>query len=387
MLSTLVSHNPDIKKLVDKGYAVSFDSDHLVIRDIPYLDRDKNLKWGAIVSTVIFIDNDHVQISDHQILFCGSHPCEMNGTEIRNLGGGPTTIPLVSKDLVVERSFSNKPPEGFGSLFDKVESYVRIICGPAMTLFPGSTPLTFRIVDDVSKSVFKFRDTLTTRAELGELAAKFSEETVAIIGLGGTGAYLLDLLVKTPVKEIRGFDLDPYHIHNAFRSPGKLVKEELGKSKAEVYQSRYENFRHGLRIFPNYILADSDAEFEGVTFAFVCVDKGASRAGIFELLVKLRIPFIDVGMGLDRERGAISGTIRTTYYPPECAPDLIGRKLAPMTDIPDDVYRNNIQISELNALNACMAVIRYKQIKGFYASDESFYHLLFTLDNFHLAGE
>jgi hypothetical protein len=37
---------------------------------------------------------------------------------------------------------------------------------------------------------------------------------------------------------------------------------------------------------------------EGVTFAFVCVDRGSARAGIFDLLISRGIPFIDVGMGL-----------------------------------------------------------------------------------------
>jgi tRNA A37 threonylcarbamoyladenosine dehydratase len=43
-----------------------------------------------------------------------------------------------------------------------------------------------------------------------DLAAKFKDEVVAIIGLGGTGAYLLDFLVKTLVREIRAYD--DYHL-------------------------------------------------------------------------------------------------------------------------------------------------------------------------------
>ena len=75
------------------------------------------------------------------------------------------------------------------------------------------------------------RDTLTSRSEIGELSSKLEQEKIAIIGLGGTGAYLLDFLVKTPVKEIRAFDGDWYHVHNAFRSPGKLEEKEVGKKK------------------------------------------------------------------------------------------------------------------------------------------------------------
>ena len=60
------------------------------------------------------------------------------------------------------------------------------------------TPLTFRVDTDVAAdSVFKFQDTLTSRAELGDLAAAFRNDVIAVIGLGGTGAYLLDFLKAT----------------------------------------------------------------------------------------------------------------------------------------------------------------------------------------------
>src|ERR1043165_330118 len=192
--------------------------------------------------------------------------------------------------------------------------YVDIISGPAMELH-GATPYTFRVVEaSASDSVFKFHDTLTSRAEITDLAAKFKDDVIAIIGLGGTGAYLLDFLAKTPVREIRAFDPDPFHIHNAFRSPGRLDPSEFGKPKAELYAQRYENFRTGLSLRPKFVDPSCGEDFNGVTFAFVCVDKGSSRAGIFELLLAKRIPFIDVGMGLKRKQEKLNGMLRTTYY-------------------------------------------------------------------------
>jgi hypothetical protein len=390
MLNTLALHNEDINRLIDKGYAVSIDSNYLVVRDIPYLDESKNLLIGAIVSKIVFIDEVRIQQEDHQIFFCGSHPCHLDGSHILNMGGGPTTLALKAKDLVVQRSFSNKPPQGFTNFFEKIESYVTIISGPAINLH-GANPLTFRTVEETTDSVFKIRDTLTSRAEIGDLSLIFKDDIIAIIGLGGTGSYLLDFIVKTPVKEIRGFDLDWFHIHNSFRSPGKLEKEELGKRKAEVYQKRYEEFRFGIQMQSKYILADSTEDLQGVTFAFICVDKGSSRSEIIDLLIKMNIPFIDVGMGLDRDKGQnkgpISGILRTTYFSSETAHDILARRLVPMSDLPDEIYKNNIQLSELNALNACFAVIKYKQLRGFYENDNTFSHLLFTLDNLHSAQD
>lgn len=386
MLNTLVNHNDDLKRLQDKGYAISIDSNYLVVHDIPYLDSNKNLQIGAIVTKLVFTDLEHVIQEDHQIFFCGSHPCQLDGSNIRNMGGGATSLQLVSPDVIVQRSFSNKPNNGFSDFFEKIESYVTIISGPAIELH-NVTPLTYNVYDDNSESVFKVRDTLTSRAEIGDITKRFEEDVIAIIGLGGTGSYLLDFLVKTPVKEIRAFDLDWFHVHNAFRSPGKLVKEELGKKKTDVYQQRYKEFRFGVDCKSKFILSDSFEDMEGVSFAFVCVDKGSSRKGIFDLLIKMRIPFIDVGMGLDKLRGTISGTIRTTYFDPEIAEELLEKNQAPMSDLHNDVYKTNIQISELNALNACFAIVKYKQIKGFYSDDSNYQNMLLTLDNLHLNGE
>ena len=392
MFHQLVNHNADIKRLVEKGYAVAFDGlPYLVVRDIPYLDHARALKWGAIVSKFVDKGKDVIEQEDHQIFFAGSHPYGLDGNPIPNLGGGGVGLALSdsSKDVVVQRSFSNKPKVTgkFNDFFEKIESYVTIISGPAIELH-NANPLTFHTMETApSDSPFKFRDTLTSRAEIGDLSAKFKNDVIAIIGLGGTGAYILDFIVKTPVREIRGFDKDRYFVHNAFRSPGKLDESEIGKTKAEIYHARYDNFRTGLKIADKFVDTTCAEDFQGVTFAFVCVDKGSSRAGIFDLLMKLGIPFIDVGMGLNRKRGSLDGMLRVTFYSPERAGELREKGLSSFTDDPNDEYRTNIQISELNALNACLAVLRFKQIKGFYFDELSHHHLLFGVGDLKVAGD
>lgn len=195
-----------------------------------------------------------------------------------------------------------------------------------------------------------------------------------------TVSYVLDFMVKTPVKAIRAFDADAYHVHNAYRSPGRLLDEgELRKPKAEVYADRYANFRHGLHFETKYIDETSAADFQGVTFAFVCVDKGSARAKIVDLLISLGIPFIDVGMGLNRKRGPISGAARATFFSVEDAEMVRTAQLVPTHDNPDDIYKTNIQIGELNALNASLAVLLYKKKLGLYVDDEPLFNLIFQV--------
>ncbi len=388
MYRQLANHNDDIRRLVEKGYAIAVDSNnYLIVRDIPYLDSNRALQTGAFVTKLVFTTPEKAQQENHQVFFAGSHPHNLDGTRITNIGGGDATLALSAEaaDVVVTRQFSNKPMVNgqkfdYPDFFAKIENYASIVAGPALAAYPGQARLlTFRTVATSDDSVFKIRDTLTSRAEITELAQKFKEEVVAVIGLGGTGAYLLDLLTKTAVKEVRGFDGDLYHIHNAFRSPGSFSRDEFDKPKAAVYQARYENFRRGVKLFAKYIDATCRDDLKGVTFAFVCVDKGKARKEIFELLIAMNIPFIDVGMGLNRKHGPLSGQLRATYYSQEEAAARMEKGFAMLADHPNDEYRVNIQIAELNALNATLALIKYKKLKGFYLDSTDDFHLLFRV--------
>jgi len=92
-------------------------------------------------------------------------------------------------------------------------------------------------------------------------------------------------------------------------------------------------------------------------------------------------------MGLNRKRGPLNVQLRTTYYSSECAHDLLKKQLAPLTDNPDDLYKTNIQISELNALNACLAIIRFKQVRGFYFEEVPYYDLVLRVSDLKIIGE
>jgi hypothetical protein len=52
----------------------------------------------------------------------------------------------------------------------------------------------------------------------------------------------------------------------------------------------------------------------------------------------------------------------------------------------NDVYRN-IQVADLNMLNAAMAVMKWKKTRGFYADDICEHHSLYTVENHGLTKE
>src|SRR3546814_16536523 len=67
------------------------------------------------------------------------------------------------------------------------------------------------------------------------VAQKLMGERVAIVGLGGTGAYVLDQVAKTAVARIDLFDDDYYLQHNAFRAPGAASLEDLRERPTKVH--------------------------------------------------------------------------------------------------------------------------------------------------------
>ncbi len=384
MFETLVSPNEDLGKLVEKGYAVGFDEGYLIVRDIPYLDNELQLQIGALVCKYTKSEGDLLQQEDHQMFFAGSLPYGLDGSQIPNLGSRDAVLPLdpINEDVVVQRQFSVKPygQTSFQDFFVKVETYVDIISGPATSKYK-KTAITFNAKHEVPDSVFLRQDLLTSRAEIGDLSARLKNDVIAIIGLGGTGSYVLDFMAKTPVREIRCFDPDVFHWHTIFRSPGMIDPNDLGHSKAEIYEKRYEDLRVGVHANQEKIEAAGSADLDDVTFAFICVDKGSSRSDIIKALLERKIPFIDVGIGLGRnsQGGPLGGLIKTTYFSTDEAETLLEKRLVTLGDHPDQEYRSNVQIGELNALNACLAVIRYKQVRGFYESNQEVQQLVFEI--------
>lgn len=45
-----------------------------------------------------------------------------------------------------------------------------------------------------------------------------------------------------------------------------------------------------------------------------------------------------------------------------------------------DIYASNIQVADLNALNAVLAVVKWKKILGFYRDLECEHHCTYTTD-------
>ncbi len=248
-------------------------------------------------------------------------------------------------------------------------TYVGIISGPAEAIDPSATARPRRMIEpDNPDTVFKYLDTASSRAGIAALSGKLELDRIAIVGLGGTGSYILDLVAKTPVREIHVFDGDDFLQHNAFRSPGAPSKEELKAIPRKVrhHAGRYSVMRHGI-VEHDVDLGEGNMDaLEGMDFAFICVDRGEAKRPVIEKLEELDIPFIDVGIGLELVDSQLQGVVRVTASTPDKRDHVRGKKRIGLSGGGvDGVYSRNIQIAELDALNAALAVIKWKKLFGF----------------------
>ena len=290
--------------------------------------------------------------------------------------------------MVIHHTFSSKPLEGYSDYYDKMTTYERIISGHAEAINPNVTARTFAIREEQDEdSVFKYMDTASTRAGIGAVTEKLKIRAVAIVGLGGTGSYILDLLAKTPVKEIHLFDGDKLGQHNAFRAPGAPSIEILKTTplKAKHYADIYAKMRHN--IFDHGHVDPSTVNLlKDMDFVFVAVDKGHERKFVVEKLEEFNLPFIDVGMDLNEVNGSLSGLLRVSFSTNETREKIHSTIPFQHGDDEND-YTRNIQIAELNALSATLAVIKWKKSLGFYHDLEKEHSSIYGIDGNTLINE
>jgi len=264
----------------------------------------------------------------------------------------------------------------------KMSTYASILSGPAAVLQPGTTARVFRAPEPEDESVFNYVETASDRVGIGALTEMLESERVAIIGTGGTGSYVLDLVAKTPVAETRLFDADDFMQHNAFRAPGAPTLEEMRDlpKKVDYLKSIYSRMHRGIVAHPVALTVDNLHLLDGVTFAFLCMDAGEAKRQVVSRLEALGASFIDVGMGLDLVDGSLGGLLRVTASTPEKRDHVHAGRIPFEGGGADDIYSSNIQVAELNALGAALAVIKWKKLRGFYRDLEREHHAVYTTD-------
>lgn len=368
MLDQLIEHSSDIRKLVNDGYAVEIlDSAYIRVHGIPYVNSNREPQTGILICKLDNLSGFATTPKpDHVAFFKGDHPCDASGIAISSLTH-PNGSAGVPQGLDADHAFSNQPPEGYDDYYDLLTGYIALIEPHAIALKPSMTSrLHAPIAINGENSPFKYVDTNSTRAEILTLNAKLKGHKVAIIGLGGTGSYVLDFVAKTHVSEIHLYDDDIYQTHNAFRSPGapKIDTLNAAPSKVEYLADIYANMKPGIHAHKSRVGNELIDEITNYDSVFICIDDTTSKKLIVDGLMAKNVPFIDVGIGMELVGDKLDGRSRVTIY--DGTNEEAVRESLSLGANNDDDYSANVQIAEINAFNAACAVIRWKKLLGFY---------------------
>lgn len=392
MSSKPIGPSHSLQNLSDDDFEVEVRQQHLLVHSVPYVSSDREVRRGTLICT--FIENAGTVLTpdNHQVWWTGQYPCFPNGTPIEALRNENNRQELFP-GCTIQHRFSNKPVgvDSFPDHYLKMVHYVNILENQAKAIDPAADARTGRVIEMAEEtSVFRYADTASARAQIVSTTSRLKIGRVAIVGLGGTGSYVLDQLAKTPIGEIHLFDGDEFLQHNAFRSPGAAKLEDLAKRmpKSEYFQQKYDAMRRGIFSHPYYLTEKNLAELEGFDFVFLCVDKGHIRALLCQHLRTKATPFVDVGMNIQMvsDSQKLIGTCRATLCTPTQSQHL--EQYAPMDDKEEDVlYGQNIQVADLNALNAQLAVMKWKQHFGFYSDDFQPCNLTFSVNSMSLARD
>jgi len=388
MSRRLIARNPDLLKLQNEGYDIAVQGGYLLVRDVPYVNASRAVRVGTLISTLELSGDVTVKPTEHMAHWTGEHPCHHDGRRIsafqhpnppQDFGGG------------IRADFGFSAKADYRDYHHKMTTYLGRIVAEAQVLDPAATAQTYPpIAAEEASSVFVYEDTASSRAKIGAQNEKFAGKKVGIIGLGGSGSYVLDLAAKTHVAEIHLFDGDVLLQHNAFRAPGAATLEQLRArpKKVAYFAEMYSAMRRGIVAHDMYLDEGNVSALAELDFVFICMDKGAAKRVIVRWLEAQGIPFVEVGMGVLRgEDGLLGGIVRVTTSTPQNRADAAQHISFSEDDGIVDEYATNIQIADLNALTASLAVGRWKRLWGFYRDARQEYYCGYSIASGEIVSE
>ena len=362
-----IARSPDLQRLRQDGYDLECKGAYLLIKDIPYANAQRQIKRGILISGLELADDATKKPETHVTYWTGEHPCLSTGAKMTSIENGS---PAQSFGDGIQADFTFSAKADYRDYHHKMTTYIERISGEARMIDPSVTAMTHPVhLAGEEETLFNYIDTASARVNVGALNEKLARLRVAIVGLGGTGAYVLDFLAKTRIAEIHLCDGDVFEQHNAFRAPGAASIGDLRahSTKVQYWARVYGEMRAGIVAHPRFLDSSNASELQGFDYVFLCMDSSQAKREIVAALEQMGTPFIETGMGVLRNDDQLRGLVRVVTSTPQTR-----NQARPHISFADgngaeNEYSTNIQIVELNALAASIAVIRFKKLVGFYA--------------------
>ncbi|XWJ91935.1 ThiF family adenylyltransferase [Phytobacter ursingii] len=378
MSHQLINRSPQLLRLRNEGYNLCVNGAFLLVNDIPYVNARREIQRGVLIFQLDLTADVAMVPPDHTAYFSGDTPCDSQGQPLVSIINNSEKRVLLP-DLIAHHYFSAKPRSGaYTDYYEKVTLYVAMLSGHAQVMDPDVTAQTYAPLAAVEEdSAFVYTDTASSRAGIAAQTEKFRGLKIALVGLGGTGSYILDQIAKIPVKQIHLYDGDMLHQHNAFRFPGAVPFSTLERAlkKVDYLHETYSQLHRGIVSHPCMITAENVEQLKSFDYVFLSVDRADVRAMVVNQLQGTSTSIIDVGMGVHivNDTQKIWGACRVTALTQKHHEHSV--RTLPLAENADaGAYRSNIQIADLNALNAMLAVGMWKRLCGFYADSTDALH-------------
>lgn len=370
MSATPTNHDGGLDRVIQAGLDYEIEGDVLMVGPVPYRQRDGSVAHGYLICHLeregerIATPNDHTAhwVADEK-------PYTADGRSLDN----ELVHDVSSRDWpnghVSICGMSRKPPgSGYPDYGQKMLAYARSIARHTGKNWKRDITGTGAVIEGNN---MVDQETGLTRSAIGDLDQLFKQEKLAVIGAGGTGGYIVDLIAKCNVASIVIYDDDVVSQHTQLRWPGVVSRRvvEEGQNKAEylarVYASRTNRNIAGKA----RRVRKSDLTYlKDRTMVFVAIDRGPDRRKILTGLAELGVNFIDCGIDMHRYPDGLTASARVTRTARD--DDYQTRhslaEQTPGRDTGEDIYEVAIQSGDVNALNATLAVIAWKQSIGFY---------------------
>ena len=116
------SLSPDLKRLDDDGYEIEVRGGYVLVKHVPYVAEDCNIRYGILISTLSLAGDVTTKPDSHTVWFVGGIPCDQNGNSLEDslVAGHRQEL---DNGLVADYLFSRKPAAGYSDYYHKMTKH------------------------------------------------------------------------------------------------------------------------------------------------------------------------------------------------------------------------------------------------------------------------
>ena len=354
-----------------RGWHIEVRGDHIAVAGVPYRQQDGT---SGVCQITVWVHEDGLTMNAPPNGSGAAHAARLEGVtggKAHQKNGEPLGNVLWT-DNTNECVISIKLDSGnYSDAWHALVVYCSMVAGAAQA---GGDQEPQRI-----GSVFQFEILGENTPDIREWQDKAGGQKIGIVGLGGVGLWLLDLMSKTYVDEIRIWDGDHIEGRNLVRAPGWAGQDAIGKNKAEYFGQLYSQFRTGISICPEYLDPNDPSDtFDDLDFVFIAIDNTKTRAALCERLEQIGVPFVDVGMGIERQQGEVRGSLQVFFSGADAGRWRVG--IPTVVGVGEQEY-HILQLADLGVLNASLAVGVWRRHISQYAEDSREWLIRYSVES------